>query len=204
MSTRPVPTEGRPPPSRLHAAFLRLLPRIERHGLVCFRDLRCPGRRADAVAEVVALAWKWFLRLAERGKDASAYPSALAAYAARAVRAGRRLCGRERGKDALSPRARRHGFVVHGLPGGRTPPGGPLDEALRDNTRTPVPDQASFRCDFPAWLATRTERDRQLIGDLMLGERTLDAARKRGLSPGRVSQLRRRFMEDWARFCDAP
>ena len=35
----------------------------------------------------------------------------------------------------------------------------------------------------------------------MLGERTLDVANKHGLSPARVSQLRREFMEDWTHFC---
>ena len=35
----------------------------------------------------------------------------------------------------------------------------------------------------------------------MLGERILDVANKHGLSIGRVSQLRREFMEAWQRFC---
>jgi hypothetical protein len=32
-------------------------------------------------------------------------------------------------------------------------------------------------------------------------ERTMDLANKYGISPARVSQLRREFMEDWDRFC---
>jgi hypothetical protein len=43
----------------LHAAFLALLPRIERHARICFRHLGCPQGRDDAVAETVALAWRW-------------------------------------------------------------------------------------------------------------------------------------------------
>jgi hypothetical protein len=35
----------------------------------------------------------------------------------------------------------------------------------------------------------------------MVGERTLDVADKHGLTAGRVSQLRRDFYQDWARFC---
>jgi hypothetical protein len=58
-----------------------------------------------------------------------------------------------------------------------------------------------FRTDFRAWRASRTERDRRILDDLMLGERTLDVAGKHGLSPGRVSQLRREFLLDWRRFC---
>jgi hypothetical protein len=38
----------------------------------------------------------------------------------------------------------------------------------------------------------------------MLGERTLDVAGKYGLSPGRVSQLRREFHDDWEFFCAGP
>ena len=60
------------------------------------------------------------------------------------------------------------------------------------------------RLDFPAWRATHAERDRRLLDDLMLGERTLDVAGKYGLSPGRVSQLRREFLADWRRYLSEP
>ena len=46
--------------------------------------------------------------------------------------------------------------------------------------------------------------DRQVIDDLMACENTGDVARKFGLSPGRVSQLRRQFEGDWAVFCYDP
>ena len=185
----------------LHAVFLSLLPRIALHARVSFRHVRCPHRRADAVAEAVALAWLWCVRLAQRGKDAARFPSVLAAFAARAVRSGRRLCGQEKTKDALSPRARaRRGFRVERLPDYSTPSGNPLDDALTDNTVTPVAEQVAFRLDFPAWLATLGGRDRRVALDLMAGERTRDVARKYGRSPGRVAQLRRRFRDDWRRF----
>ena len=71
---------------------------------------------------------------------------------------------------------------------------------FRSRVRSPD-EQAAFRADWPAWLATRSARDRRLIADLALGERTLDAARKYGLSAARVSQLRREFMDDWLLFC---
>jgi hypothetical protein len=64
--------------------------------------------------------------------------------------------------------------------------------------------QAAFRIDFPAWLGTRPERDRRVLDDLMLGERTLDVARKYALSPAGVSQLRREFLADWTRFTANP
>src|SRR5262249_50406713 len=149
--------------SVLQARFLSILPRIELHGRISFRHVRCAARRDDAVAEVVALAWKWHLRLAQRGKDATQVPSALATFAAPAVKAGRGVCGRERARDVLSPSAQRqHRFVVERLPDFSTLGGNPLAEALVDNTQTPPPEQVAFRCDFPAWLQTRSERDRRL------------------------------------------
>jgi len=186
----------------LQVRFLSILPRIELHGRISFRYLRCPALRADAVAEVVALAWKWHLRLAERGKDATQFPSALATFAALAVKAGRRVCGRERARDVLSPSAhRKQHFMVDRLPDFSTLAGNPLEEALVDNAATPVPEQVSFRIDFPAWLMTRTDRDRRLAEDLMTGERTQDVSARFGLSPARISQLRRDFHQDWQRFC---
>ena len=185
----------------LHARFLLILPRIELHGRVCFRHLRCPHRQQDAVQEMVALCWKWFVRLAERGRDATRFPSALATYAAKAVRSGRRVTAMERAKDALSPLAQqRQGFAVGKLPACSTLNGSPLEEALRDNTRSPVDEQVAFRLDFPAWLLTLARRDRRLVVGMALGHRTLDLARRFRLSAGRVSQLRREFKRGWDRF----
>jgi hypothetical protein len=202
MSNALVPTPTALSIHVLRVRFLSILPRIELHGRISFRFVRCPHQKADAVAEVVALAWKWHLQLAERGKDATRFPSTLATFAARAVRAGRRVCGQERAKDVLSLSAqRRRRFVVERLPDFSTQSGNPLEEALVDNTQTPPPEQAAFRLDFPAWLQTRTERDRRLAEDLMTGERTSDVSTKFGLSPARISQLRRHFHDDWQRFC---
>jgi hypothetical protein len=191
--------------SHLHASFLEILPRIITHGEVYFRFLTCPIAREDAIAEMVAVAWNWHLRLAQRGKDLSEFVSALATYAARAVNSGRRLTGMEKPKDVLSPRAQReHHFAVEKLPDYRILSNTPLAEALRDNTQTPIPEQVAFRTDFPAWRLTRTERDRRVVDDLMLGERTRDVANRYGLSPSRISQLRRDFYHDWAQFTADP
>ena len=150
------------------------------------------------------LVWKWFCTLVRRGKDVLAFVSALANYAARAVNSGRRVCGHERAKDVLSPVAQRlHGFAVGKLPDFSTLDGSPLEEALFDNTVSPVPEQVAFRLDFPAWLVTLShrDRDRRLIDTLMLGGRTKEVSRLFGLTPGRISQKRRQLMEDWRRFC---
>jgi hypothetical protein len=199
----------------LHRHILAILPRIETHALISFRHLRCPGRRADAVAEVIAVAWKWFLRLAEQpDKDVNDFVSALADYAVRHVRSGRRLCGQERAREVLSPVAQhRHHFHVerlnhstrrcheniHGeLHGQQTMDA--FEERLRDNTQSPVPEQAAFRIDFPVWLSQLGPRNRNIATDMAQDLRTNELAAKHGTTPGRISQLRREFHADWQRF----
>jgi hypothetical protein len=181
-----------------------MLPRIDRHARIYFRHLKCPVRKADYVAETIGLSWKWFVRLAQRGKDARRFVSTLASYAARAVRSGRRIAGQERSKEVLSPVAQqRHSFVVSKLPDLSTLCSNPLIEALQDNRRSPIPDQVVFRVDFPSWLTTLSRRNRQILEDMAMGERTLHLARKYGISPSRVSQMRRYFEEGWRRFSNA-
>ena len=185
----------------LQAAFLSIVPRIELHGRVCFRTRNYQDQQ-EAVAEMVALCWKWFLRLAEQGKDATHFPSVLATFAARAVYNGRRLAGTCKAKDVLSPVAqRRHGFTIGRLPEISTLNGNPLFDALHDNTRSPVPEQVTFRLDFPAWLAALGPRDRKIAQDMAQGHRTGELADAYGLSPARVSQLRREFYLGWQAFC---
>src|SRR5262245_34264585 len=203
----------------LQATFLtHVLPRVEAHGRVYFRHVRCPHRKEELLAEMRGLAWKWFITLVRRGKNVLAFVSALANYAARAARSGRRLCGHERAKDVLSPVAQRlHGFAIEALPQATSTsheslyasPHGQerldaFEERLRDNTRTPPDEQAAFRIDFPVWRLTHSERDRRLIDALMLGGRTKEVSRLFGLSQGRISQKRRQFLQDWRRFCGEP
>jgi hypothetical protein len=200
---RPIPPGGGTGEGALQAHFLSILPRIERHARIYFRGVRCPGKREDAVAETVAISWQWFLRMAQRGKDAREFPSALASYAARAVKYGQRVCGQEKSKEVLSPSAQyRRGFCIETLPDVNTSEDNPFTEALADNMQSPVPEQVCFRMDFPAWLLTRTDRDRRMIPDMMIGERTETLADRFGMSPSRVSQLRSEYHADWQRFTD--
>ena len=202
------------PLAHLHAAFLAILPRIELHGRIYFRHVRCPHKKADAIQEMRALAWKWFLRLHERGRDPAGFVTTFVTLLARAVNSGRRLAGMTRAKDVINlATQRRHGFRVEPLPSSTrtshdrlyaSPVGQALldafEERLRDNTVTPVIDQVQFRLDFPAWLQTLTARERRLIRAMARNERTLDLSREFELSPARVSQLRREFYLDSQRF----
>jgi hypothetical protein len=198
----------------LHAAFLEIHLRIELHAKISFRHLRCPGRKADAVQEALALAWKWFLKAVEKGKDVNEFVSALATYAVRHVRSGRRLCGQERARDALSQLAQqRHNFKVEPLvlPTRRdhesiySDPHGQkhldaCEERLRDNTQSPVADQAAFRVDYFHWLAQLGPRSREIVADMTLDFSTNELAQKYKVSAGRISQMRRELCRAWRRF----
>src|SRR5262245_53945822 len=202
----------------LHVRFLTLVPCIESYARMYFRDIRCPVTQEDRVAECVALGWQGFVRLTARGKDVFAFPVVFAATVARAVKCGRRLCGKERARDALSPLAQqRHGFRVERLPSATRGPQEQLyaephgqamldafEERLRDNTQTPVPEQVIFRIDFPAWLRTLTGRERRMVRAMAQGERTKDLSQEFEVSPGRISQLRRAFHDAWLRFHGEP
>jgi hypothetical protein len=114
--------------SPLHVRILAVLPRIELHSRVYFRHVKCPDRKEELLAELRGLCRKWYVRLVRRGKDVLLFVRALAAYAARAVNSGRRVCGHEKAHDVLSPVAQRqHGFAVGKLPDFSTLDGSPLD-----------------------------------------------------------------------------
>jgi hypothetical protein len=213
LSSDPLPAPDATSLDALQQHFLAILPRIQTHAQIQFRFLKCPGKRADAIAEVIALAWKWFLRLVEQGKDIDEFVSVLADFAVRHVRAGRRLCGQQKSKDALSPVAYRRGIRVEALPCCTrrcradlySDPHGQdhldaFEERLRDNTRSPVPDQAAFRIDYPAWLLRLGQRQREIAQDLAQDHSTGELAHRHKLSPGRISQMRRELHLDWQRF----
>jgi hypothetical protein len=61
----------------LQSTYLSLMPPIRRHGEVVFRCIPCQDRKEDAICEMLALAWKWLLSLAERGKDVNDFPATL-------------------------------------------------------------------------------------------------------------------------------
>jgi len=191
--------------------FLTLLPRIETHARVVFRGLPMVDRE-EAIAEAVAAAYVAYRRLRERGIDpVREFPSMMATFAVRQVKDGRHVGSRMSSKDALSPKAqRKHGFKVEPLPistrraheevhstlsGQRQMD--TFEERLHENCRTPVPEQAAFRIDWPEFMRSLSQRDRRLATYLSLGNSAKQAAEKFGVSPGRVTQLRQGWCREW-------
>jgi hypothetical protein len=179
-----------------------ILPRATTHARITFRNVRDPDRIEEMTQEMLAVLWKWTLGLVRRRKDPSTFPNTLVAFAARAIRAGRKLTGNESAQDVLSFVAQqRHGFTVASLPEIHSLYDNVIDEALHDNTQTPVADQVCFRLDFPRWLATYDQRRRSIALDMSMGEKTSILADRYGMTWGRISQMRREYHKSWKRFC---
>ncbi len=185
----------------LHARFEAVLPRIVRHARVMFRHIKCWHTLQDKLQEVRSLCWKWIRQLEKAGKTWWHFISRLADYACRQVKSGRKVTGNISANDVMNEITQtRKGFYVGKLPDFSTESSNPLTEALTDNTQTPPDEQAAFRIDYPAWRSTYDERRQQIMDALALGHRTKDVAQKFKMSEGRVSQLRREFMDDWHSF----
>lgn len=198
-------------PDPLHAQFLQLLPRLEKHAAILFRHIECPAKKADKIAEVLGLAWKWLRRLHECGKDVSQFPMVFIYTVGRSVKCGRRLCGNEGARDVMNEQAqRRHSFTVERLPASTRQAHEALygvvqgqrlmdsyEERLRDNTVTAPPVAAAFRIDFPRFLAGLARRDRKLAEFLSLGNSPKHAACRFRISQDRVTQLRQQWCRQW-------
>lgn len=196
ISQKKRPRTGKP---AWHTRFLEFEPKIRDYARHAFRNWR-PGDREDLVGEVVANALVAYARLVELGKEELAYPTVLARHGIAQVRYGRRVGGSLNGRDVLSRYAQcKQGFYVQRLDQ-QNHDTGEWAEALVEDRRTPVPDQAAFRLDFPRWLGMQTNRDRRVAEALAVGERTKDVAKQFDISPGRISQLRRELHESWQTF----
>ncbi|MBA4192796.1 MAG: hypothetical protein C0467_32940 [Planctomycetaceae bacterium] len=186
----------------LQAEFITLLPKIEYTVRVHLQHISCSDRQSDLVCEAIAMCWKWYIGLSRKGRSRAEFLYTFAALAARAAHSGRRLCGSEKARDALSPRCQRmRNFTVSPLPVTSGMTAKVFDDALIDNTQTPVPDQVQFRLDFPRWRASLGERSRILMDAMIEGHRTNELAAVFRVTQARISQVRRELQEGWHSFC---
>ena len=190
-------------PPDWQAGFLQVLPAVQTHAQIQFRQLPAVHRE-EAVQEAVAAACLNYQLAAARGKLAVVRPATLADFAVRRVRTGRHVGGRQdAAKDVLSPVCqRRRGVRVVSYDvrrGDRSGGDGWRQLAVADR-KASVPDVACFRVDFGRWLKTLSRRDRRVIAAFVAGEGTGAVAGRFGLSPARVSQLRRKYEGLWRAF----
>ncbi len=183
---------------RTNDEFLALKPVLERHAAICFRNLPAVHRE-EAIAEALAAAFVSYVRLKAQGKDpVRAFPCLMATFGVLHVKSDRHVGNASSSKDVLSLKAqRRHGFQVKSLDDLRHGRAEGWQEALRDNTATPIPDQVAFRIDFGTFLRCLTKRDRWLIEFLAVGNSGTQAADRFNLTQGRITQLQRQWCWEW-------
>jgi hypothetical protein len=182
-----------------HSDFLQMLPTIRHVAQVSFRHLHGDSYD-DAVEEVIANACVAYKRLVDLGRTDVAFPTVLARYGVAQRNDGRRVGTRQCVRDVLSPHAqKKKRFVVERLDRFDHEEGEWV-EAVVEDYRTPVAEQAAFRCDFPAWLESQSKRERRIAEALAIGIRNKEVARRFRLSRGRISQLRQEFHESWREF----
>ena len=188
------------------SGFMLMLPAVQQHAKIQFRRLPVQ-QREDAVQEAIASAVISYRRLAVQGRLHVAHPGTIATNAVHHVRNGRHVGGHQDGaRDVMSPVCqRRHEVEVVSYDRYRFP------SSLRNGTdgwrqlvladrKVPVPDLAAFRVDFGQWFQTRSRRDRSIISALIEGEQPSVVAGRFGITRGRVSQLRRRYEQEWRTF----
>jgi hypothetical protein len=182
-----------------HQQFLTMLPMIRRQAWIAFRGTDTESRH-ELTQEVVANAFCAFIGLARRNKLAVAYPTPLAQFAIRQVRAGRRVGSQLNKNDLLSPYSRRiQGLTIeridqHDLRNGV------IQEALVEDRQAGPAEIAAARIDVADWLKSLSVRNRRVAKALALGNTTNAVARQFGISPARISQLRHWFRLHWQQF----
>lgn len=178
-----------------------MLPRIRNYADYAFRRLNLDAKE-EAIAEVTAGCYVALVRLAERGKLESAFPSVLVRYAVRHFHAGRRVGSSSRSDDVMSATAqRRHDFSIKSLD--------ILDdhESIRSprsnaDYRQRVTELAALRSDLSTWLRQLPTRRRRIAEALARGAVPAEVARAFHLSLSRISQLRRKWLAEWLTFRD--
>ena len=179
--------------TKWQSSFVAMLPEIEQKLSRAFCRLD-PEAREDAIEEGVVHSLLAYVRLIEESRAEVATPSSLAWYSSRQVKRGRPAAGRMNGKDPLS----RYAQIGNGIQIERQP--GNWIDAIFADKRATVADQVAAKLDVSAWFATLTRRMRQIAKDLAFGFSTSEVAKKHGVTPGRISQLRRTLEASWLAF----
>jgi len=192
------------PAPQWHQGFLAMLPAICLHARISFRRLD-PERREEAVQNCIANAMIAYARLFELGRVELAYPSILANYAVAQTRdfrvVGSSLCIH----DVLGGYCQTRKNVVVKRLDHHDRETNEWKEILVADHRCGPFDIVRTKLDFAAWLQSLPLRLRRIARFLAAGQRTSDAARKFGVSEGRISQLRGELKRGWEEFVgDAP
>jgi hypothetical protein len=175
-----------------------MLPSIQRCAAFPFRRLP-RARRRELEQDVVANTNVAFARLAKRGLESIAYPTALAKFAVRQVLDGRQVGCRQNISDLSSPYCQaKKGIVLERL-NQRLADGQWQERLVTDRRATPA-ELIAWKLDFGAWLERLDAGKRHVALRLAAGDTPSEAARHFHVSRARISQIRRQLRTDWDAF----
>jgi len=139
-----------------------------------------------------------FCRLVRQGREQLVFPTVLARFAIRRYRSGRQASG--------GTSQRSLGWPLNGKRKGCVPAsrivlkGSNWQETLVEDRKTPIPDQVSFRVDFPEWLSRLSPSQRKVAEMFAAGDRLADVAQALEVSPSWISQMRKKLRIDWEEY----
>jgi hypothetical protein len=186
-------------PPAWHADFEAMIPTIEAYAKLAFRHL---GREAreEMVQEVVCNSCQAYTRLVELGKTDRAFPSALAKFAVCQACEGRKVGGKLNVRDISSDYCQQRKNLVLDRLTRYNSEEQAWDEILVEDRHAGPADTAIVRIDFSTWMQLLPRRLRKIATFLSRGETTSAAAKRFGVSQGRISQIRRELLTAWRDF----
>jgi len=193
-----LPVSQEPDRQFVEQRFLEMLPSIRKVARFAFRHLHRTVRE-DLIAEVLANAYCTFHRLVLRGHPELAYPSALAWFAVRQIRDGRRVGSKTNAHDLTSPHGQgRRNVSVQSLWDERGQ--GQWKEMVVEDRSVGPADVASFKIDFADWLKRLKRTKRQVALRFVAGDSPSEVADHFRLTRPRISQLRQELQQNWNEF----
>lgn len=199
MKTSAKSVRCRQSPPAWHNNFMAMLPAIETHAKIAFRQLAAEARE-EAIQETVCNACCTYARLVELNKTDLAFPSALARFGVAQVKDGREVGGKLNCRDVSSDYCQqKKNLLVERLDRFDSEQDA-WEEILVEDRHAGPAETAITRIDFSSWLQLLPHRLRKIAAFLAKGEATKNAARKFRVSPGRISQIRKERFLAWHRF----
>lgn len=175
------------------AGFVAMMPGIVKHARYKLRHLRAEAR-SEAVQDVLVTAMFFYVRLHQSRRRDLAYPSVLARFAVARYRDGRRAAHSMNSHDVLSPYQRRRS---HSRSNSASEA---WNELLIEDRHAGPAQTAAARIDFAEWFSSLSRRDQKIARALAQGDATREVAARFHVSPGRISQKRREFLDSWRRY----
>ena len=186
----PMRTTVNPSSTQTVPSFESFLPTLKIQFRKAAAALPSWADRADAVAEMVGIAYRNYASLVRRGRT-DIYPTPLGDFAVKSYFSGRRVAGMS-ATDATSDRCQLLERAVVLTNTG-------MDDYYCREHQTPAL-LACFKIDFEAWEKSLGAKKRDILHSFLYGYTTNEISAQFKVSPGRVSQLRRELIDAWYEF----